>query len=115
MADSIFLKIINRELPAEIVYEDEHCVAIKDIAPKAPVHLLIIPRKVIPRLCEAHPEDLELLGHMMLTAGEVARRVGVEDAFRLIINNGAGAGQTVFHLHLHLLAGKEFSESQLGF
>jgi histidine triad (HIT) family protein len=115
MADSIFLKIINRELPAEIVYEDEHCVAIKDIAPKAPVHLLIIPRKVIPRLCEAQPEDLELLGHMMLTAGEVARRVGVEDAFRLIVNNGSEAGQTVFHLHLHLLAGKNFSESQLGF
>lgn len=115
MADSIFLRIINRELPAEIVYEDEHCVAIKDITPKAPVHLLIIPRKVIPRLCDATPDDLELLGHMLLTAGEVARRVGVEDAFRLIVNNGSGAGQTVFHLHLHLLAGKNFTESQLGF
>lgn len=115
MADSIFLKIINRELPAEIVYEDEHCVAIKDVAPKAPVHLLIIPRKVIPRLSDAQPQDLELLGHMMLTAGEVARRIGVEDAFRVIVNNGAEAGQTVFHLHLHLLAGKNFSESQLGF
>lgn len=115
MADSIFLKIINRELPAEIVYEDEHCVAIKDVAPKAPVHLLIIPRKVIPRLSDAQPKDLELLGHMMLTAGEVARRIGVEDAFRVIVNNGSEAGQTVFHLHLHLLAGKNFSESQLGF
>ncbi|MFZ5654859.1 MAG: histidine triad nucleotide-binding protein [Pseudomonadota bacterium] len=115
MADSIFLRIINRELPAEIIYEDEHCIAIKDIAPKAPVHLLIIPRKVIPRLSDATPDDLELLGHMLLAAGEVARRVGVDDAFRLIVNNGPEAGQTVFHLHLHLLAGKRFAESQLGF
>lgn len=115
MTDSIFLKIINRELPADIVYEDEHCIAIKDIAPKAPVHLLIIPRKVIPRLCDATAEDCELLGHLLFAAGEVARRIGVQDAFRLIVNNGSGAGQTVFHLHLHLLAGKNFSESQLGF
>lgn len=115
MTDSIFLKIINRELPAEIVYEDEHCIAIKDIAPKAPVHLLIIPRKAVPRLCDATAEDRELLGRLLLAAGEVARQVGVENAFRVIVNNGAGAGQTVFHLHLHLLAGKNFSESQLGF
>lgn len=115
MTNSIFLKIINRELPAEILYEDEHCIAIRDIAPKAPVHLLIIPRKVIPRLCDATAEDRQLLGHLMLAAGEVARQAGVENAFRLIVNNGAGAGQTVFHLHLHLLAGKEFVESQLGF
>ncbi|HEX4881174.1 MAG TPA: histidine triad nucleotide-binding protein [Porticoccaceae bacterium] len=115
MTDSIFLRIINRELPAEILYEDEHCIAIRDIAPKAPVHLLIIPRKVIPRLCDADGGDHQLLGHLMLAAGKVARQVGVEDAFRLIVNNGAGAGQTVFHLHLHLLAGKNFSESQLGF
>jgi len=115
MTDSIFLKIIKRELPADIVYEDEHCIAIKDIAPKAPIHLLIIPRKVIPRLCDAAAEDRELLGHLLFAAGEVARRIGVQDAFRLIVNNGSGAGQTVFHLHLHLLAGKNFSESQLGF
>ncbi|GMU46607.1 MAG: histidine triad nucleotide-binding protein [Pseudomonadales bacterium] len=115
MTDSIFLKIINRELPADIVYEDEHCIAIRDIAPKAPVHLLVIPRKAIPRLCDATAEDRELLGHLLFAAGEVARRIGVQDAFRLIVNNGSGAGQTVFHLHLHLLAGKNFSESQLGF
>ncbi len=115
MTDSIFLKIINRELPAEIVYEDEYCIAIKDIAPKAPVHLLVIPRKVIPRLCDATAEDRELLGQLMFAAAEVARQAGVADAFRLIVNNGSGAGQTVFHLHLHLLAGKNFSESQLGF
>jgi histidine triad (HIT) family protein len=115
MTDSIFTRIINRELPSEIIYEDEHCIAIKDIAPKAPVHLLIIPRKPIPKLCDASGEDLGLLGHLMLAAGAVARQAGVEDAFRVIVNNGAGAGQTVFHLHLHLLAGKQFSESQLGF
>jgi histidine triad (HIT) family protein len=115
MADSIFTRIINRELPSEILYEDEHCIAIKDIAPKAPVHLLIIPRKPIPKLCDASGEDLALLGHLMLAASAVARQVGVEEAFRVIVNNGAGAGQTVFHLHLHLLAGKQFSESQLGF
>lgn len=115
MSDSIFLKIINRELPADIVYEDEHCIAIRDIAPKAPVHLLVIPRKPIPRLCDATAEDRELLGHLLFAAGEVARQIGVQDAFRLIVNNGSGAGQTVFHLHLHLLAGKNFSESQLGF
>jgi len=115
MADSIFTRIINRELPSEIIYEDEHCIAIKDIAPKAPVHLLIIPRKPIPKLCDASGEDLALLGHLLLAASAVARQVGVEEAFRVIVNNGAGAGQTVFHLHLHLLAGKQFSESQLGF
>ena len=115
MTDSIFLRIINRELPADILYEDDHCIAIRDIAPKAPVHLLIIPRRVIPRLCDATTEDRELLGQLMFAAGEVARQVGVEEAFRVIVNNGSGAGQTVFHLHLHLLAGKNFSEAQLGF
>ncbi|MFZ2208823.1 MAG: histidine triad nucleotide-binding protein [Porticoccaceae bacterium] len=115
MAESIFTRIINREVPSEILYEDEHCIAIRDIAPKAPVHLLIIPRKPIAKLCDASGEDLALLGHLLLAASAVARQVGVEDAFRVIVNNGAGAGQTVFHLHLHLLAGKQFSESQLGF
>ncbi len=115
MTETLFAKIINRELPADIVYEDEHCIAIKDIAPKAPVHLLVIPRKPIPRLVDASDEDKALLGHVMLAAGEIARQAGVDEAFRLIINNGAGAGQTVFHLHLHILGGKNFSESSLGF
>lgn len=115
MTETLFAKIINRELPADIVYEDEHCIAIKDIAPKAPVHLLVIPRKPIPRLVDASEEDKALLGHVMLAAGEIARQAGVDEAFRLIINNGAGAGQTVFHLHLHILGGKNFSESSLGF
>jgi len=115
MTETIFTKIINREIPSDIIYEDEQCIAIKDIAPKAPIHLLVIPKKPIPRLVDANEEDKALLGHLMLAAGEIARQAGVEDAFRLIINNGADVGQTVFHLHLHILAGKKFSESQLGF
>ncbi|HBD12103.1 MAG TPA: histidine triad nucleotide-binding protein [Porticoccaceae bacterium] len=113
--ETIFSKIINGEIPSDIVYEDEHCVAIKDIAPKAPVHLLVIPRQPIPRLADAGPADRALLGHLMFAAAEIARQAGVDEAFRLIVNNGAGAGQTVFHLHLHILAGKDFSESQMGF
>ena len=82
---------------------------------KAPVHLLVIPRKPIARLVDASEEDKALLGHVMLAAGEIARQAGVDEAFRLIVNNGAKAGQTVFHLHLHILGGKNFSESALGF
>ncbi|MBV1932342.1 MAG: histidine triad nucleotide-binding protein [Porticoccaceae bacterium] len=115
MTETLFTKIINRELPSDVVYEDEHCIAIKDIAPKAPTHLLVIPKKAIPRLVDASDEDKALLGHVMLAVGEIARQAGVEDAFRVIVNNGADVGQTVFHLHLHILAGKTFSEAQLGF
>lgn len=113
--ETIFTKIMAGEIPADMVYQDEHCIAIKDIAPKAPTHLLVIPRRPIPRLCDATEEDRALLGHLMLATGEIARQAGVDEAFRVIINNGADAGQTVFHLHLHILAGKEFSEAQLGF
>lgn len=112
---TLFTRIINREIPADIVYEDEQCIAIKDIAPKAPTHLLIIPHKPIPRLVDATPDDKAALGHLMWVAGEVARRAGVEEAFRVIVNNGSGAGQTVFHLHVHLLANKKFTEDNLGF
>ncbi len=113
--DTLFTKIINGDIPADKVYEDEHCIAIKDISPKAPVHLLVIPRKPLPRLADADETDSQLLGHLLLAASEIARQAGIGDAFRLIINNGAGAGQTVFHLHLHILGGKNFSEGQLGF
>jgi len=114
-ATTLFTKIIERQIPATIVYEDELCVAINDIAPKAPVHLLVIPRKPIARLVDATTEDQALLGHLMLAANTVARQAGIGDAFRIIVNNGAGAGQTVFHLHLHILGGKTFGESSLGF
>jgi len=113
--ETLFTKIINGDIPADIVYEDEHCFAIKDIAPKAPTHLLVIPKKPIPRLVDASEEDKSLLGHMMLMVGEIAKKAGVDEAFRVIINNGEGVGQTVFHLHLHILGNKKFSEDSLGF
>lgn len=103
---TIFSKIITRQLPADIIYEDDHCLAFRDINPQAPVHVLVIPKREIPRLADANAGDQSLLGHLMLAANEVARQLGVEDAFRLVVNNGAGAGQSVFHLHLHLLAGR---------
>jgi histidine triad (HIT) family protein len=107
---TIFSKIIAREIPADIVYEDEQCLAFKDIHPQAPVHVLIVPKREIARLADAQAGDQALLGHLMLAAGKIARQLGVDDAFRIVISNGAEAGQTVFHLHLHLLAGKHFSE-----
>lgn len=113
--ETLFTKIINGDIPADIVYEDEHCFAIKDIAPKAPTHLLVIPKKPIPRLVDATLEDKALLGHLMLAVGEIAKKSGVDEAFRVIINNGEGVGQTVFHLHLHILGNKAFSEDSLGF
>lgn len=107
---TVFGKIIARELPADIVYEDDLCLAFKDIHPQAPIHLLIVPKKEIARLADAGPEDQALLGHLLLTVNKIARQLGVEDAFRVVISNGAEAGQTVFHLHLHLLAGRRYRE-----
>jgi len=112
--ESIFTKIIKGDIPADLVYQDDECICIKDISPQAPTHVLIIPRKPIPRLADATEADKALLGHLMLKTGDIARMLGVEEAFRIMINNGEGAGQTVFHLHLHLLANKKFSEDSLG-
>lgn len=103
---TLFSKIIAREIPADIVYEDEHCLAFRDINPQAPTHVLLIPKKEIPKLSDAGTSDAALMGHLLLAAGKVARQLGVGDAFRLVVNNGAEAGQTVFHLHLHILAGR---------
>ena len=115
--ETLFTRIINREIPAEFLYEDDQCIVINDIAPQAPVHMLVIPRQPLPRLADASQADRALLGHLMWVAGEVARQYSVDDAFRLVINNGEAAGQTVFHLHLHILANKgtdqTFSESKL--
>jgi histidine triad (HIT) family protein len=105
---TIFAKIIAREIPAKIVYEDELCLAFHDVNPQAPVHVLLIPKKEIPRLIDAKAEDQALLGHLMITANKIAQQLGVGDAFRLAVNNGADAGQSVFHLHLHILAGRAF-------
>jgi len=108
MSDTIFQKIIDKELPANIIYEDDSCLAFKDINPVAPVHILIIPKKKIEKISDSNQEDKELLGHLFLVAGDIAKDLGIEDAFRLVVNNGAGAQQTVFHLHIHLIAGREF-------
>jgi len=113
MADTIFGKITRGEIPTEFIYEDEHCVAIKDINPLAPTHVLIIPRKPIPRLVDADAEDQALLGHLMLVVGKVAQQLGVGEGFRLVVNNGEDGGQTVFHLHLHILAGRQMAEGDL--
>jgi histidine triad (HIT) family protein len=108
MSDTIFSRIIDREIPADIIYEDEQALAFRDISPQAPVHFLVIPKKPIAKLSDATPEDQALLGHLLLVAREVAAQEGLED-FRLNVNNGAGASQTVFHLHVHVLGGRSFS------
>jgi len=109
MADkTLFEKICDKEIPATVVYEDDRCVAFRDIAPKAPVHILIVPRKPIPRLGLATAADADLLGHLLIVAGQVARDEGVADAgFRVVINHGTHGGEAVPHLHVHLLAGRQ--------
>lgn len=107
MSDTIFGKIASGEIPADLVYEDEDVVAFRDISPQAPTHLLVIPRKPIPTLDAAGPEDAELLGKLLLVAAQVAREAGIaERGYRTVINCNAQAGQTVFHLHLHVLGGR---------
>ena len=106
---TIFQKIIEKEIPSEFIYEDDLCIVINDINPQAPLHLLIIPKKPLSKLSDAQEKDLNLLGHLMLVAGNMSRKFNVEDAFNIVINNGEKAGQTVFHLHIHLIAGREFS------
>jgi histidine triad (HIT) family protein len=104
--DSIFTKIIKGELPAEKVFENERIIAIKDIKPSAPVHILIIPKKEIPDLQSVKPEDLPLVAELVSVAQILAERFEITDGYRLVTNNGEAAGQTVFHLHFHLLGGK---------
>lgn len=109
MTDTIFQKILDKEINADIVYEDEKSLVFRDINPVAPTHLLIIPKKQIEKISDANEADKDLLGHLFLVAGKVAKELGIENAFRLVVNNGAGAQQTVFHLHIHLLADREFT------
>jgi histidine triad (HIT) family protein len=107
MTDTIFGKIARGEIPADLVYEDEDLVAFRDISPQAPTHILVIPRKSIPSLNHAGPEDAELIGRLVLAAAKVARAAGIADSgYRTVINCNAAAGQTVFHLHLHVLGGR---------
>ena len=104
---TLFEKIIAREIPADIVYEDDLVLAFNDINPKAPTHVLVIPKKPIPRIAEAEPEDHQVLGHLLLKAREIAADLGLqENGFRLVINNGIDGGESVRHLHLHILGGR---------
>ncbi len=107
--DTIFSKIIRREIPADIVYEDDLCLAFRDIAPQAPVHVLVIPKKPISRLADAESKDHALMGHLLLTVKRVAEQLGLEQGYRVVINTGEDGGQTVYHLHLHLLGGRPMS------
>lgn len=107
MAENIFLKIIDKSLPAKIIYEDEQCLAFHDIKPQAPTHVLIIPRKVIRTLDDATSEDQALLGHLQLVAVRLAKQLGLTRGYRLVVNCNEQGGQTVPHLHLHLLGGRD--------
>lgn len=110
MSKTLFEKIIAREIPADIVYEDDKVIAFRDIQPQAPTHVLIIPKKPIPRIAEAHPDDHQVLGHLLIKSAAVARQLGLEqNGYRLVINNGPDAGEAVPHLHCHIIGGRKMS------
>jgi histidine triad (HIT) family protein len=103
MSETIFSKIIRKEIPADIVYEDDLALAFRDVQPQAPVHILVIPKKPIESIATATTEDGALLGHLLLIVKQVAMQEGLENGYRVVINTGEDGGQTVFHLHLHLM------------
>ncbi|MGL5943758.1 MAG: histidine triad nucleotide-binding protein [Waterburya sp.] len=109
MTDTIFGKIIRREIPADIVYEDDLALAFKDVNPQAPTHILVIPKKPIPRLSDASPEDTALMGHLLMTVKKIAQQANLSNGYRVVINNGEDAGQSVDHLHLHILGDRSLS------
>lgn len=104
---TIFSKVLDKSIPAVILHEDEKCMAFQDVAPQAPVHFLVIPRKEIPSLSEANSEDTELLGHLLQVAKNVAKTQNLSDGYRVVINNGPHGAQSVYHLHLHVLGGRQ--------
>ena len=106
---TLFTKIIDGEIPGDFVDQDDHCIVIRDLHPQAPVHLLIIPRKPISRVAESSDEDAQLLGHLLLVARKTARTMGLADGFRIVINNGPQGGESVPHLHVHLLGGRQLN------
>jgi histidine triad (HIT) family protein len=107
---TLFEKIVAREIPADIVYEDDLILAFRDISPQAPTHILIVPKKLIPRISEATVQDEKILGQLLLKAAEVAEKVGLKKTgYRLVINNGADGGETVPHLHVHILGGRRMN------
>lgn len=107
--DTIFGKIIRREIPADIVYEDDLAIAFKDISPQAPIHILVIPKKPIAKLSDAESQDHALLGHLLLTVKRVAQQAGLDRGYRVTINTGPDGGQTVDHMHLHILGGRQMT------
>lgn len=107
MSKTLFEKICDREIPADILHEDELCVCFRDIAPQAPVHLLVVPRKPIPRIAEAADADQPLIGHLFLTARRIAKEQGLAEGFRIVVNNGPDGGEAVPHLHVHILGGRQ--------
>ncbi len=107
--DTIFEKIINKEIPADIIYEDDNCMAFKDINPVAPTHILLIPKKHLAKIGDATEQDEHMLGQLMTRISIITNKLNINDNFRVIINNGAKAGQTVFHLHLHIISGREMN------
>ena len=107
MADTIFGKIIRGEIPARIVHDDDRCLAFHDVAPQAPVHVLVIPKRPIPSLAAATADDSDLLGHLVLVATQLAASLGLEEGYRLVVNCGPDGGQSVDHLHVHLLGGRQ--------
>jgi histidine triad (HIT) family protein len=107
--DTIFGKIIRKEIPADIVYEDDLAIAFRDVQPQAPVHILVIPKKPIPKLADAEAEDSALLGHLLLTVKKVAEQVGLQKGYRIVINTGEDGGQSVYHMHLHILGGRQMN------
>lgn len=110
MSKTLFQKIIDREIPAKIAHEDDLCIAIHDINPQAPIHVLVIPKKAIARVAAATPADQGILGHLLLTAGNLAKKLGVsETGYRLVINSGPNAGETVPHMHVHLLGQRQLT------
>jgi len=109
MSKTLFERIATKEIPANLVYEDEHVIAFRDIHPQAPTHILIVPRRPIPRIAEATAADHALIGHLLMKAAEVAQQAGLTNGYRLVINNGPDGGESVPHLHCHILGGRPMS------
>ncbi|XP_060894444.1 histidine triad nucleotide-binding protein 2, mitochondrial [Labrus mixtus] len=108
-AATIFSKVIDKSIPADIIYEDEKCLAFRDISPQAPVHFLVIPKVPIPRISEAKDDDAELLGHLLIVAKNVAKQESLSEGYRVVINDGKHGAQSVYHLHLHILGGRQMT------
>jgi histidine triad (HIT) family protein len=106
MSKTIFKRIIDREIPADIIYEDDRCLAFRDVSPQAPTHVLVIPKKEIVNLETLSNDDAALIGHLYLVIRDLARKLGLSDGYRVVVNNGRHGGQTVDHLHFHLLGGR---------